>query len=928
MARKAAAEKLAKYQTMRNFTRTAEPSGSAEESEDAASSSERERPRVKKPSAGSALSYVIQKHAASHLHYDFRLELDGVLLSWAVPKGPSLDPSVKRLAMEVEPHPLEYAKFEGTIPKGEYGGGTVMVWDRGTWVPEKDAHEAVAAGRLSFELDGEKLHGAWHLVRAGGSKNNGHGKDGRSWLLFKSRDEHAKRGKAADLPEEQNSVLTGRSLEEIADGRPAKPGSERAKRRKAELDPVERQTVWRSNRSAEAGEEPAGAERKASASKKPTSKKPTSKKPTSKKPTSKKPTSRELRAVEGAAPGELPATAEPELATLVDTAPEGDDWVHEIKFDGYRLLARFDGRKVRLFTRNGKDWTERMPGVATALAELGVSEALIDGELVVLNERGISDFQTLQNSLSEGTTATLIYYAFDLLHLDGTDLTGAPLAERKQLLRQVLATLPEAAATTVRLSEHVRGSGPEFFQKARDLGLEGIISKRERSAYRAGRGNDWLKVKCVREQEFVVVGFTDPRGSRGHLGALLVATHEGKQLTYAGKVGTGFSAKSLKDLLSRLKPLARKTPSVESPPRGADVRGVHWVDPKLVAEVSFTGFTEDGLLRHPSFRGLREDKPARAVHLERPAPLPKQVTASEKPAAVGAKAKPTAAPRLKITNPDKVLYPEAGIRKRELFDYYTMVAERMLPHVANRPLVLVRCPNGHTQQCFFQKHPGKGTPDTLRSIEIVESDGPADYSVLDDLDGLLALPQLGALEIHTWGSRANDAERPDILVFDLDPDPAVGWPPVVACANRLRSLFESVKLESFVKTTGGKGLHVCVPVEPDLDWEVIKPFCERVAEELVGESPDKYVSTVSKAKRRGKIFIDYLRNGRGATFIAPYSTRARPNCPVAVPLEWDELDALSKPDFYTLRNLKDRLSKLKKDPFERLVQVKQRLRPV
>jgi bifunctional non-homologous end joining protein LigD len=912
MARKAAAEKLAKYRTMRDFTRTAEPSGSAEPRNDASRTEHEQQPLAKKKGQ-SALSYVIQKHAASHLHYDFRLELDGVLLSWAVPKGPSLDPSVKRLAMEVEPHPLEYAKFEGTIPKGEYGGGTVMVWDRGTWTPEKDAHQAVAAGRLSFELDGEKLHGAWHLVRAAGSKNNGHGKEGRSWLLFKSRDEHAKTGKAAELPEQQNSVLTGRSLEEIAEGRPAKAGSERARRKKAELDPVERQTVWRSNRAA-TKDEPASPDRKASAAK---------------RASAKKPNARELRAIEGAAPGKLPAKAEPELATLVDRAPEGDDWVHEIKFDGYRLLARFDGREVQLLTRNGKDWTDRMPGVASALAELGVSEALLDGEVVVLNERGLSDFQTLQNSLSEGNSATLTYYAFDLLHLDGTDLTGAPLAERKQLLRRVLATLPEAAAATVRLSEHVRGSGPEFFQKARDLGLEGIISKRERSTYRAGRGHDWLKVKCVAEQEFVVVGFTDPRGSRGHLGALLVATHEGKKLNYAGKVGTGFSAKSLKDLLSQLKPLSRKTPPLDNPPRGADARGVHWVEPKLVAEVSFTGFTEDGLLRHPSFRGLREDKPASAIHLERPAPLAKQLTTSEKPATrvAKSKSKSTPSPRLKITNPDKVLYPEAGIRKGELFDHYTMVAERMLPHVANRPLVLVRCPNGHNQHCFFQKHPGKGTPDTLRSIEIVESDGPAEYSVLDDLDGLLALPQLGALEIHTWGSRADDPERPDILVFDLDPDPAVGWPAVVACANRLRSLFESVKLESFVKTTGGKGLHVCVPVEPDLDWDVIKPFCERVAQELVGESPDKYVSTVSKAKRRGKIFIDYLRNGRGATFIAPYSTRARPNCPVAVPLEWDELDALSKPDFYTLRNLEGRLSKLKKDPFERLVRVKQRLRP-
>jgi len=418
---------------------------------------------------------------------------------------------------------------------------------------------------------------------------------------------------------------------------------------------------------------------------------------------------------------------------------------------------------------------------------------------------------------------------------------------------------------------------------------------------------------------------------------LLLGTHEGKRLSYSGKVGTGFSARSLKELSAALKPLEQKTAPVDNPPRGADARGVHWVEPKLVAEVSFTGFTEDGLLRHPSFRGLREDKPAKAVHLERPAATPskgaakgvaaKSVAAKSVVTPSKTKTKAATTSRVPITNPDKVLYPEAGITKRDLFDYYALVADRMLPHVANRPLVLVRCPNGHDKHCFYQKHPGKGTPDVLRTVEIVEGDGPGDYSVLDDLDGLLAVAQLGALEIHTWGSRADDPERPDTLVFDLDPDPAIGLPEVIACAEHLRRVFESVKLESFVKTTGGKGLHVCVPIEPDFEWDVIKPFCERIVEELARESPDKYVSTVSKAKRRGKIFIDYLRNGRGATFVAPYSTRARPNAPIAVPVDWDELGSLTKPDQFTIRNIQARLRRSKRDPFERLVQLKQRLRP-
>ena len=830
---------LKKYRQKRDFAKTAEPRGSA-----------RRAPSRAKAHADNGKSYVIQKHAARRLHYDFRLELDGALLSWAVPRGPSLDPSVKRLAVETEPHPLEYGGFEGTIPKGEYGGGTVMVWDRGSWEPKDDARKGYQKGHLSFTLHGQKLAGAWHLVRTKpGPKNE------KAWLLFKSRDEFARTPGDALLEERAESALTGRSMEDIAAGRGEKQ---------------RRPRVWHSNRALPAAAKPA----------------------------------------------KLPDTVEPELATLVDAAPEGDDWIHEIKFDGYRVLARIDHGKVTLFTRNGNDWTDRMRALAGEIEKLGVDEAFIDGEVVVLDESGVSHFQALQNSLGFERDAALVYYAFDLVYLDGNDLSAAALVERKALLKKLLEARPPELSRTIRLSEHVEGQGTEFFGKACALGVEGIVSKRAKSPYRSGRGRDWLKTKCTLRQEFVVVGYTEPGGSRSHLGALLVGIRRGNELSYAGKVGTGFSETSLGELHEKLAPLAVKTPPVANPPSGARARGITWVRPVLVAEVAFTGFTEDGLLRHPTFQGLRDDKQAKDVRLEKAEARPKE------PASRGAN--PVDYP---LTNPDKVLYPADGITKRELLDYYALVAERMLPHVGNRPLTLFRCPNGVGKPGFFQKHPGKGTPEGMRSISIRESEGKAPYSVIDDAWGLFGLLQLGALEIHTWGSRADDFEHPDLLVFDIDPDPSVDWKATLDCAFELRAVFESAKLESFVKTTGGKGLHVCIPIEPDLDWEKIKDFSARIAEAMVQRSPQKYVATVSKAKRKGKILIDYFRNSRGATFIAPYSTRARDGAPVAVPLEWDELTPRLKPSDFTVRTLKRRLDRQHHDPFERMAKVRQRLRP-
>jgi bifunctional non-homologous end joining protein LigD len=831
---------LAKYRTKRDFTKTSEPAGGKQQNGNGA--------RVH---AARGLAYVIQKHAARRLHYDFRLELDGALLSWAVPKGPSLDPSVKRLAVEVEPHPLEYGSFEGTIPKGEYGGGTVMVWDRGTWVPEGDPRKDYARGRLGFTLKGDKLHGAWHLVRTRqGDKGE------KTWLLFKSRDEHARAGENAVLEEAPNSVASGRDLEAIAEGRPA-----RKKAKGAAVGPSE----------------PAKA----------------------------------------AKPGKLEKAPEPELATLVDAAPDGDAWLHELKFDGYRVLVRISHGAITLLTRRGNDWTARMPGVARAFERLKVDAALLDGEVVVLDEQGRSNFQRLQNSLSGENDEKLVYYAFDLLHLNGKDLRALPLSDRKQALAELLRTQAAKSDGVIRLSEHVVGQGPEFFRKACALGVEGIVSKRATATYRAGRGRDWLKVKCLLRQEFVVVGYSAPAGSRSHLGALLLGIERDGKLTYSGRVGTGFTERSLAELAKKLEPLVVGTPPVVNAPRGAEVRSVRWVKPELVAEVAFTGFTGDGLLRHPTFQGLREDKPAAEVKPEIEPRATKKRARTTPPTTI----------EYPLTNPDKVMYPEQGITKRDLLEHYALVAERMLPHVRNRPLTLVRCPNGRGKPCFFQKHPSAGTPDAIRSVSIREKDGKAPYSVIDDEQGLFGLVQLGSLEIHTWGSRADDFEHPDLLVFDLDPDPALDFTAVIDAAKLLRRTFEGAKLESFVKTAGGKGLHVCVPIVPDLDWTTIKDFCRRVAEDIARSDPKRYVATVTKAKRTGKIFIDYLRNARSATFVAPYSTRAREGATVAVPLEWDELTPQLRPGAFTVRNLAERLARLRQDPFERMTTVHQRLRP-
>ncbi len=824
---------LEEYRKKRNFKRTPEPSG-----------------RVGYRKAKKPLEYVIQKHDASHLHYDFRLELDGVLKSWAVPKGPSMKPGVRRLAMQTEDHPMDYGDFEGVIPEGQYGGGTVMLWDRGTWTPLGDAAKDYRKGRLRFRLDGEKLAGEWILTRM--KRRPGEKKD--SWLLIKAGDAAARDEDESDITDEApRSVQTGRDLDAIA----------RAQDR-----------VWDSNASSNA----------------------------------RSPSMAKGPGVTVERNAKLPARVKPQLATLVGEAPEGGDWLHEIKFDGYRVLCRVEGGEARVITRNGKDWTDRFGGVAAAVAALPVEDALVDGEVVVLDRSGVSSFQKLQNSLSGARAGELVLFAFDLLHLDGRDITGAPIEERKALLRQRVGTLGD---DRVRYSDDVRGRGTAFFERACGMGLEGIVSKRMGAPYRPGRNKDWLKTKCTARQELVVVGYTEPSGSRVGIGALLLGVHDREgALVYAGKVGTGFDNRTLKRLKARLSGMERKTPPVQSPPRGAEARGVHWVRAELVAEIEFTEWTEDGKVRHPSFQGLREDKAARDVVRESGA----RGGRTAKPTRSGRVAGGTTAGRervagVRITSPDKVLWPEQGVTKGELVAYYEAVADAIVPALRDRPLTLVRCPSGTESKCFFQKHAQDTIPDVVPRVPVEEKGGTGVYMYVNGLPSLVALVQLGVLEFHVWGSRRDRLDRPDRLVFDLDPDEALPFGRVASAALQLREMLAELGLESFPKSTGGKGLHVVVPVTRRSDFDEARAFTQAVAERLVAADPDGFTTKMTKSRRSGRIFIDYLRNAYNATAIGEFSTRARPGAPVAVPLSWEEVDTdATKPPVHTIRDVPERLA--------------------
>jgi bifunctional non-homologous end joining protein LigD len=837
---------LKTYRAKRRFGVTAEPKGSVARTR------------------GNA--FVIQKHAARRLHYDLRLELDGVMKSWAVTRGPSLVPGDKRLAVQVEDHPIVYNKFEGTIPEGEYGGGTVMIWDRGRWQPEGDPHKGLAKGHLSFTLDGEKLSGGWHLVRM--HRRTGEKRD--NWLLIKQHDEAERSARDKDiLQEEPLSVVTGRTMDEIANG----PKKE-----------------WRSN-----------------------------------KPTAIKSSKENMRLASskddpptGARHAALPVFVAPCLATLSDKSPDSDKWVHEIKFDGYRIQARLDRGKVKLLTRKGLDWTKKFPTIADAVAKLPVRSALIDGEVVVEGNDGISSFSLLQQDLKAERHDRMVFYVFDLMYLDGADLKSLPLRARKDALAKLLKRQPARGA--LRLSESLTEPGTTLLRHACKMGLEGIVSKVVDAPYRSGRGHDWVKTKCSDRQELVVAGVVPSTVDAHAVGALVLGFYERGKLHYAGRTGTGFTRELARTLYRKLTALKTTTTPFETIP--AEERGARkpiWVEPKVVVEVDLHGWTHGGRVRQASFQGVREDKAAKDVVREKAIAATGRTSGVKR--SVPVKQADVSVADVRLTHPDRVYWSDVGITKHDLADFYVQAWKWMRPHLVGRPIALVRCPEGAMGQCFFQKHARAGIP--TEHLHLVPEKGDKIISV-DNLDGVIALVQGGVLEIHTRGTTINDCERADRLVFDLDPGPGTSWKDVVAAARDVRDWLESIKLKTFLKTSGGNGLHVVLPIKPT-PWKEARTFAKAVAEAMEADEPGRYISTATKAKRNKRIFVDYLRNSREATTVAPYSTRAREGAPVSVPIDWSELGTLKSANQYTVQNLMQRLSRRRKDPWAMIGRVKQSL---
>jgi bifunctional non-homologous end joining protein LigD len=866
-------------------------------------------PRGRKGARGGN-RYVIQKHDATRLHYDLRLELDGVMKSWAVTRGPSLDPGEKRLAVHVEDHPIEYNKFEGTIPQGEYGGGTVMIWDRGRWVPEDDPHKGYAKGHLDFVLQGEKLRGRWHLVRMRSRERDRH----ENWLLIKGNDEEARTSRVKDILDEQPlSAATGRSMEEITSGK----GKKR---------------VWHSNRAAAKAPPPrpqSQREFKAQlAQAKPKDKPP--------RATRAKPAASKLAATKSpigsrhkASRAVLPDFVAPSLATLHVIAPSGANWLHEIKFDGYRIEARLDHGKARLLTRKQLDWTHRFERIAKAVAALPAQTALLDGELVVENDQGISSFAMLQNELKDGRGDRFVYWVFDLLYLDGRDLTGKPLTARKTELQRLLKG--NSRTGPIRYAEHFDEDGAAIFKGACDMNLEGIISKLRDAPYRSGRSENFVKTKCHNAQEFVVAGFSPSNAMSKAVGALTVAFHEDGKLRYAGRVGTGYTHKTARDLWKRLAPLRVERPPVTLP-EDERRKNVVWVKPRVVVETEFRGLTHDGLLRQAAYKGLREDKPAREVVRESAEPAaamaqrqPMRKSATRTPARTR-KAKPARAAKntsdvanVRLTHPDRIYWADAGVTKQDLAEYYVNVWDHMAPHVVDRPLAIVRAPEGTGGETFFQKHIASNIKESpLRHVVNAKEH---DVIAVENLGELIALVQSAALEVHVRGSRLEKLELCDRIVFDLDPGEGVSWKAMVAAAQETRARLQAEKLKSFAKLSGGKGIHVVVPID-GADWETTKQFTARIAAAMAADSPNLYLAKMAKADRKGKIFIDYFRNSREATSVAPYSTRARAGAPVSVPVSWEALPRTIGGNQYTVLNLK---KQLRNDAWAEMGKVRQKL---
>ena len=781
------------YNAKRDFKNTAEPKG--------------------RTGRKTGDSFVVQKHEASRLHWDFRLEIGGVLKSWAVPRGPSIDPKDNRLAVRTEDHPLDYGSFEGTIPKGQYGGGTVMLWDQGRYdpYPGKDMAKTLEEGHLHFSLEGTRMRGEWVMFRLKGRP----GEKAENWMLKKVTDEFTGPGETL-VEEGLTSVTTRRTMAEIAAGTDEKGG---ARKKKAGIKP--------------------------------------------------------------------PAFQSPQLATLVDAVPSGSDWLFEYKYDGYRLLLATGEANATAFTRNGNDWTDKFKGIARAAAALPAG-CLIDGEAVALGKNGKPDFGLLQMSLKDGN-ADLAFYAFDLLVDQGEDITGLTNLQRKERL----AALLKGAPPPLLYGDHIMAKGEALFDAICKEGGEGIIAKRANATYRGSRGKSWLKVKCIQRQEFVIVGWQASDKRRGFR-SLHLGVRDGRKLVYAGKVGTGFDTKMLEDMSATMLALEIDKPALEIP--RAAMRGSHWIKPELVAEVAFTEFTREGTLRHPSFIALRSDKRAADVVRE----VPEKLSAKTKAAPTLSTA---ATFNARITNPDRLIFPEDKLSKGDLADYYAAVEALFLVDGAKRPMTLVRCPQGRGKACFFQKHDSGALGEFVHHVPIIEKDGSTeDYLWFDDPRAILACVQMGTIEFHGWGSRIKPLEKPDRLVFDLDPDEGLGFDKVKIAAERLRALLADLGLETYPLLSGGKGIHVVAPLDQSADWPKVKSFAERFSRAIAEAEPELFTANIRKVQRKGRIFVDWLRNQRGATAVLPYSARAREGAPVAAPVDWSELDGIAGANAFTIRD--------------------------
>jgi bifunctional non-homologous end joining protein LigD len=829
------------YNRMRDFSATSEPAA---------------KRSGKKTAKDHALQFCIQKHDASRLHYDFRLELDGALKSWAVPKGPSLDPRVKRLAVHVEDHPLDYATFEGRIPEGHYGAGDVIVWDRGVWIPQGDPAQAYAKGKLKFELQGEKLGGLWNLVRT-----HMPGKQ-EQWFLIKHQDGAAK-------PESDYDVVS------------AEPGSVLSERT---LVPQKRK----------AADKP---------------------KPI-KKPARKVAPKAQSAPLTGAHKAKLPDQLKPELATLVERAPQGE-WSYEIKFDGYRIMARIDHGEVKLFTRNGHDWTHKLPGQAEALAALNLESAWLDGEMVVANEQGVPDFQALQNAFDAGRSANIVYYLFDMPYLNGVDLREVPVEERRAALATVLKPNKNPL---LRFSDAFAENPDALLNSACQMQMEGLIGKRLGSPYVSRRSSDWIKLKCKHRQEFVIVGYTDPKGSRSAFGALLLGLHDrdSGKLRYAGKVGTGFNESTLKSLYEQLIPLKAKKPSVVNPPSGVDAKGVHWLKPALLAEIAFAEMTKEGAVRHAVFHGLRNDKPAKDITEERPSVVkPKEKTVEKSaPSQLG-----LAKGKVRITHPDRVIDASSGTTKMQLAEYYAHVAQWILPELKDRPVALVRAPDGIAGELFFQKNAEHLAIPGITVLDKKLTGQP--MMVINSAEALIGAVQMSTVELHTWNATSDNLDKPDRFVLDLDPDPALPWKSMVEATQLTLSVLDELGLKAFLKTSGGKGIHLVVPLTRKLGWDEVKDFSHAIVSHMATLLPERFSAVSGPKNRVGRIFIDYLRNGLGATTICAYAVRTREGLPVSVPIFREEVAELKGGNQWNVHTVHERLAEVGGGPWADLKKTRQ-----